>query len=115
MQNFKSLILLLLLIVIATVPAGARADDVLLSDAEPSNPVLIVQAEIPAVSSEQPPQIPVPQGQNGDESIPMGQTGDETRSEDDDIGAEIFGRQGGRLHPYYKFSGFAHRQCVCHE
>ena len=102
MQNYKCVILLMMLM--AMVPAGVRADDVLLSDtAMPGNPVLIVQSEMPAVSGEQPGKISVPQGQTGGKNIPMGQTGDETRTAEAGIGADIFGRQGGRLHPFVSF------------
>ena len=46
---------------------------------------------------------PVPQGQSRQTSVPVGQTEGTTVSEEDGIGADIFGRQGGRIHPFVSF------------
>ncbi|MEE4364489.1 MAG: hypothetical protein V2J08_11180, partial [Desulfotignum sp.] len=104
MKKFNCLILLTILcIIMAVVPAGALADAVLMPDTMPGNPVLIVQSEMPAASPEQPEKIPIPQGRTAEENIPMGQTGDEARAAEAGIGADVFGRQGGRLHPFVSF------------
>ena len=109
----ECLIQLLLLVIFALTMTVARADDVLVTDTSPMRSVDTAQSDMSDVSHDLPQQAPalqgqsrkgdIPIGQTGEEHIPMGQTADDNRSDDGGIGADIFGRRGGRLHPFVSF------------